>query len=87
MEKFDNRIKTFGYLFMDRFDNELLQDAINYVEHGENALAFEIICDHISEFEVSITKSEYEEAISLCNILHMNKNDISLKYMKELVKA
>lgn len=87
MEKLDNKIKTFGKLFMNRLDNEILQDAINYVDYNERGLAFETICDHISEFNVPITQDEYNEAIAICNLLYMNKDDISIKHMKELIKS
>jgi len=83
----DKKIKEFGGLFRDRLDNELLQDAINYVDYDERGLAFEIICEHISEYEVSINKEEYELAIAICNELQMDLNDISLQHLKELVRG
>lgn len=86
MEILDNQIKDFGFLFMDRLDNQVLQDAINYVDYNERGLAFETICDHISGFNVSITPDEYNKAIALCGLLHRDKNDISIKHMKELIK-
>jgi len=64
----------------------LLQDAINYVDYDERGLAFEIICDHISEYEASINKEEYELAIEICNQLQMDLNDISPKHLKKLVR-
>lgn len=86
MSELDKKIKGFGGLFRDRLDNELLQDAINYVDYDERGLAFEIICDHLSEYEVSINKEEYELAIEICNELQMDQNDISLKHLKKLVR-
>ncbi|AUP76486.1 hypothetical protein CWS02_10070 [Enterobacter sp. EA-1] len=66
MNKLDKEIKSFGNLFMNRLDNELLQDAINYVDYDERRLAFETICDHLSEYDVPITSEEYETALDLC---------------------
>lgn len=85
MNELDRKIVLFGNLFKDRLDNELLQDAINYVGHGETELAFETICDHLSEYEVSINQAEYDLAITLCNELEMDRNDISLRHLKELI--
>lgn len=55
MNELDEEIKRFGRLFMNRLNNEMLQDAIKYVDYGERGLAFETICDHLSEYDVPIT--------------------------------
>lgn len=85
MTNIDERIKNFGRLFANRLESERLEDAINYVNHGERGLAFETICDHLSEFEVLITREEYDLAIQICNLLEMDVDDISLLHLKELV--
>ncbi|MDY0972285.1 MafI family immunity protein [Siccibacter turicensis] len=84
MHDLDGKIKEFGSLFYGRLDKELLQDAISDVDHGERGLAFETICDHISEYDIPITEEEYCIAISLCNDLKMDVNDISIAHMKKL---
>lgn len=85
MTELDEKIKYFGSLFKNRLDNELLQDAMNYVDHGERRLAFETVCDHISEYEVPINKGEYDLAILICNELKMDADDISLRHLKALI--
>ena len=85
MTELDEKIKYFGSIFKNRLDNELLQDAINYVDHGERGLAFETVCDHLSEYEVPINKGEYDLAILICNELKMDGDDISLRHLKELI--
>lgn len=85
MHSLDRKIKEFGSLFYGRLDTELLQDAISYVDHNERGLAFETICDHISEYDIPITKKEYCIAISLCSDLKMDVNDISIVHMKKLI--
>lgn len=72
-------------LFKGRLDNEMLQDAVGYVGHGERGLAFETICDHLSEYEVPISQSEYDLAINIFNDLKMDVNDISLKHLRKLI--
>jgi len=81
MTELDEKIKYFGSLFKNRLDNELLQDAMNYVDHGERRLAFETVCDHLSEYEVPINKGEYDLAILICNELKMDADDISLRHL------
>jgi len=81
----DKKIVFFGDLFKGRLDNEMLQDAVGYVGHGERGLAFETICDHLSEYEVPISQSEYDLAINICNDLKMDVNDISLKHLRKLI--
>ncbi|MDL5167484.1 MafI family immunity protein [Proteus faecis] len=54
-----NSLRIARTLFFDRLDAELLQDAINYIEYDEKGLAFETICDHISEYNIPITSEEY----------------------------
>ena len=85
MTGIESKVKNFGNLFTSRLDNELLQYAISYVDYGETNLAFEIICDHLSEYDVKIYQTEYDLAITLCNELGMDINDISLRHLKELI--
>lgn len=85
MNELDKKITYFGGLFKERLDSEMLQDAIGYVGHGERGLAFETICDHLSEYEVPISQTEYNLAITICNELKMDVNNISLKHLKELI--
>ncbi|HDR1956285.1 TPA: MafI family immunity protein [Enterobacter hormaechei] len=85
MNELDEEIKRFGRLFMNRLNNEMLQDAIKYVYYDERGLAFETICDHLSEYDVPITLEEYTFAIELCKKLQMNVNDISMNHLKTLV--
>ncbi|MGB8664174.1 MAG: MafI family immunity protein [Serratia inhibens] len=85
MNELDKKITYFGGLFKERLDDEMLQDAIGYVGHGERGLAFETICDHLSEYEVPISQTEYDLAVTICNELKMDVNDVSLKHLRELI--
>ena len=85
MNELDKKITYFGGLFKERLDDEMLQDAIGYVGHGERGLAFETICDHLSEYEVPISQTEYDLAVTICNDLKMDVNDVSLKHLRELI--
>lgn len=50
-----DRIVKFGERFQGRLESTLLQGALDYVGYNEESLAFEVLCDHICEYDVSIT--------------------------------
>lgn len=60
-----DRILKFGEMFQGRLDSSLLQGTLDYVAYNEESLAFEILCDHVCEYNVLITESEYREAMQL----------------------
>ncbi|QWA31196.1 MafI family immunity protein [Pseudomonas sp. RC3H12] len=62
---FADRIIKFGKKFEGRLNSDLLQGALDYVAYSEEGLAFEILCDHICEYDVSISDEEYREAVLL----------------------
>lgn len=86
MHDLDIKIKEFGSRFYDRLDNKLLQDAINYVDRNERGLAFETICDHLSEYDVSISEDEYIIVINICYDLLFDTNDVSILHLKGLIR-
>lgn len=51
--------------FSGRLENSLIDGALNYIDHGESALAFEILCDHLLEHDVDLDPNEYEEIMQL----------------------
>lgn len=62
---FADRIIKFGRKFEGRLNSDFLQGALDYVAYSEESLAFEILCDHICEYDISITDEEYREAVLL----------------------
>ncbi|WP_110972931.1 MafI family immunity protein [Pseudomonas huaxiensis] len=78
---FADRIIKFGRKFEGRLDSDLLQGALDYVAYSEESLAFEILCDHICEYDISITGEEYKEAIQLVVDLGLNLNDGPFKHL------
>ncbi|WPU21487.1 MafI family immunity protein [Cedecea neteri] len=86
MPGLDSRVKKFGELFRGRLDNERLQFAIDYVDYNETGLAFETICDYLSEEDVPISQAEYHLAVSLRHELKMAPDDITLQHLHTLIK-
>lgn len=80
-----DRIVGFGERFKGRLDSALLQGALDYVSHNEESLAFEILCDHIGEYDVSITAEEYSEAIQLALDMGFDVGAGPFKHLKGLM--
>lgn len=78
---YKDRILRFGGKFQERLDSNLLQGALDYVEYNEEGLAFEILCDHICEYDVRITDSEYREAIQLATDLGFDVREGPFKHL------
>ncbi|WP_153789216.1 MafI family immunity protein [Pseudomonas sp. EMN2] len=83
---FAGRIIKFGNKFDGRLDADLLQGALDYVAYNEEGLAFEILCDHICEFDISITGEEYQEAVRLITDLGLDLDDGPFKHLAGLRK-
>ena len=49
---FANRIREFGKAFEGRLEPFLLEGALDYINFNEEPLAFEILCEHICEYDV-----------------------------------
>lgn len=43
----------------------VLQTALGYVGYNGESIAFEILCDYICEYDISIMEEEYNEAVRL----------------------
>lgn len=82
---FGNRITQLGKSLEDRLDLPLIDGALDYIQYNEEPLAFEILCDHISEHDVAITSEEYEKIASLANDMNLDINGAPFKYLKQLV--
>jgi len=78
------RILKFGRRFDGRIEAALLQGALDYISYNEEGLAFEILCDHICEYEVAITDEEYKEAVDLAKDMGFDLNDGPFKHLSGL---
>lgn len=83
---FADRVIEFGYKFGGRLNADLLQGALGYVAYNEEGLAFEILCAHICEFDISITDEKYQEAVRLITDLGLNLDGGPFKHLMGLRK-
>lgn len=79
-----DRIIKFGERFHGRLEPTLLQGALDYVGYNEEGLAFEVLCDHICEYDVSLTAEEYCEAIQLALDMGFDLGGSPFKHLKGL---
>ncbi|QKQ46607.1 MafI family immunity protein [Achromobacter denitrificans] len=81
-----DRIIKFGDRFKGRINSSLLQGALSYISYNEEGLAFEILCDHICEYDILITDEEYVEAIKLASEMGLNLEKGPFKHLAGLRK-
>lgn len=55
----------------NRIDSSIVDFDLEYIKHSESILAFETLCDHISDYDVIITKDEYDQVINIANALNL----------------
>jgi hypothetical protein len=78
------RIIKFGERFRGRLEAEILKGALDYIGYNEERLAFEILCDHLCEYNIYITYDEYIEATQLALGMGFNLEEGPFKHLKGL---
>lgn len=82
---FANRIKRFGKKLEGRLEPFLLEGALDYINFNEELLAFEILCDHICEYDVQLSQAEYDEVMELTKDMGLDTLDGPYKHLADLV--
>lgn len=54
-------LKSIGQALVGRMDQDVVDDALEYIDFNELRLAVETLCDQIYEYDVQITTSELEQ--------------------------
>ncbi len=52
-------IREAGHLFRDRLAAEVIEDALEWLDQGEEALAIGVLCDQLMEHSVPLTEEEW----------------------------
>lgn len=68
----NDRIRDLGNSLKDRLDPELVDYDLDYINHSENVLAFEMLCDHIADYDVKINNNEYKKILEIVDLLNLN---------------
>jgi len=59
-KRLDAELLAFGGGFRGRLPDEVLDDALEYVDFNEPPLAVEILADQLGEYDVRLTREEWE---------------------------
>ena len=66
--------------------NEFHIDAVKeYVDHGENTLALEMLCDFLGDHGVVLSTFECQEITRLGVLLNLDINDARFTYLQTLM--
>lgn len=76
-----DRIKALCENFQGRMKGDLLSLAKSYVDHGENELALDTLCENLLENDIAISEVELAEALSIGKEIGLH----DLEYLKNLV--
>jgi uncharacterized protein YfeS len=77
---FAEKIKVFAGRISGKLEDDLLQAALNYVENHEENLAIEIICDHLIEYDVVLSREDLTCLKSILNDMNINVLAPPFKY-------
>lgn len=66
---FNDEIKAFGEGLKDRLEPSLVNFALEYIRFSESILAFETLCDYITDYDIVISKNEYTQLLKISNQL------------------
>jgi hypothetical protein len=67
----NNKIKVLGEGLKGRLEPEIVDYDLDYINHSESILAFETLCDHIADYDIVITKDEYEQIVNIVKELNL----------------
>ena len=65
----------------------MLQGALDYISYNEEILAFEILCDHLCEYDILIMDEEYVEAVKLASDMGLSLEEGPFKYLAGLRRS
>ena len=64
-KRLDRDVLAFGEVFRGRLPDDVLDDAVEYVGFNESRLAVEILADQLGEYDVRVTRDEWERLAQL----------------------
>ncbi len=80
-------IRKFGEQFRGRLEGWMLDDALSYIDHCEAVLCLEILCDHLSDYDVPISSEEHEEALRLGREWGLDLSSARFTYLHNLIST
>jgi len=80
------RVIVFAKKFKGRLEDIWVETVLDYVVHNEVPLAFDILCDYLSDYNVSLSVEEYDEILQLAEDIELDLNEDILKHLKYLAR-
>lgn len=77
---FAEEIRKFAGRCSGKLNDDLLQGALNYVDHNEESLAIEILCDHLIEYEIDLSLEDSDCLKKILVAMEINISEAPFKY-------
>lgn len=81
----NDRIYRVGQLLKGRLGDDLVEAALEYVQHREPVLAIETLCDSLIDRDVGISIDEFEEMFDIAAGLGVTEGVNRYKYVKDVL--
>ncbi|EKT64598.1 MafI family immunity protein [Providencia burhodogranariea] len=69
------KISRFGEGLKGRLEPSIIDYDLEYIGNNEIVLAFEMLCDHIANYNVKLRQDEYNQIICIVNELKLDLNE------------
>lgn len=80
----EEELRYLANLFVGKLSEFHVNAVKEYVDHGENALALETLCDFLGDHGVVLSAVEYQRITRLGALLGLNINDARFTYLQLL---
>ncbi|PWB19089.1 MafI family immunity protein [Comamonas sp. JNW] len=78
----DEEICNLADLFSEKLPDFRIETVKDYVSHGENMLALELLCDFFVDHDVNLSESEYQQVVRVGNLLKMDFSGTRFDYLR-----
>lgn len=81
---YEGKIRKVAEALRDRMDPVLIDGALEYLEHNEAKLGFEILCDLICEHDIPLRDAEYLDLVALASDCRLDLHGARFSYLEQL---
>ena len=81
----DEELRQLANVFVGKLDEFHIDAVKEYVDHGENPLALEMLCDFLVDQDVVLSTHEYQEITRLGALLKLDLNAGRFTYLQTLM--
>jgi hypothetical protein len=81
----EEELRQLANVFVGKLDEFQIDAVKEYVDHGENPLALEMLCDFLVDHDVVLSTFEYQEITRLGVLLKLDLNAGRFTYLQTLM--